>query len=213
MVFHHYPLYLNFVKIGSLWIFLIYFLTSTVSVAHQPHEGSVYGTVGPFAYQTHAIYSKNTDYDPFLLGLAVFGEADLNEHGGVEIGLFYTFKTYQRVWDNSFVSARVHKFDVPAGYRHWFTPAFSAALSLSSLFTIGDTQVQYNGLKSGNQGTLANAIIDYAINVSLQWEAWSRGAFTVLLDGRYDFSISTNVGEDANQYGLLVGLKYLIQEK
>ena len=197
----------------SLLAFLSIFTLSDQSYAHQPQEGKVLGTIGPFFSQTHAIHSQDVTNSPPSLGFGVLGEGDLSSMGGIEIGLFYSFKTYERVFGASHLVERVHKVEVPVGYRHWLLDNLSAGIAFSSSFSVGDPQVVYADASLGSESTLARDLTEYGINFSVQWEFWTNNLISLILDGRYSFSLSAKTSEDANQYGLMLGMKYLIQEK
>jgi hypothetical protein len=197
---------------SSVWIVLAILISCLVCQAHQPKEGTVVGTFGPFLHQTHTIHAANSNYSPPLLGMGLLAEGDLYDRGGIEIGLFYTLKSYLRFVGTSHVHEEVHKLSVPIGYRHWFTNSFSTGLFFESSFSNGDAQSVYNDTTTGDT-TAARDVVEYGIEYSLQWEFWNNGAFAVLLDGRYFFSLSPKPGEDSNQYGMMLGVKYIIQEK
>jgi hypothetical protein len=203
------------VYLSSVKILCVVFIVITLSqycYAHQPDEGKVFGTIGPFVNHSQSVYTPEANYTPFFLGFGILAEGDLSNHGGGEIGLFYFNKLYKRAMANGFVVAQVAKIDIPMGYRYWFNPSFSGALGFSTSFSVGNPQVNFSNV-TGDQSTSATNIADYGIDFSVQWEFWTNGLFSALVDGRYSLSISTNPGEDANQYGVLVGIKYMIQEK
>ncbi len=200
-------------SILKFFIILIAIILSKISYAHQPEEGKVFGTLGGFLNHTQAIYTSEAPYSRFNPGFGLLAEGDISSHGGLEIGLFYFLKTYKREFGvNGLVVANVDKIDIPMGYRYWLSPQLSGAVAFSSSFSVGDSFVSYSNVV-GDQSTSASNITDYGFDFSVQWEFWTNNVFSLLLDGRYSLSISSNLGEDANTYGILVGLKYLIQEK
>ena len=193
-------------------VILVFFTANTLSEAHQPQEGRVLATGGFFTHQTHALKTFDNADAPLLLGVGLLAEGDLNDYGGLEVGLFYYDKSYLRNSGTGLVVEKTHKLDVPIGYRYWFNPVFSAGLSLSALFSVGDYQFITNANTSGDV-TGAETLTEYAVDLSFQWEVWSSNLVGIILDGRYAYSLSGKAGEDANQYGLFVGFKYFIQEK
>jgi hypothetical protein len=201
--------YLRFVKI--LCVVFIVITLSHFCYAHQPSEGKVFGTIGPFVNHAQSVYTPEAN-TPFFLGFGALAEGDLSDHGGIEIGLFYFNKLYKRAMSNGEVISQVAKIDIPMSYRYWLNPEFSGALGFSTSFSVGNPQVNFSNV-SGDQSTSATNIADYGIDFSVQWEFWTNGLFSALVDGRYSLSLSANSGEDANQYGLLVAIKYMIQEK
>ncbi len=180
--------------------------------AHEPQEGKVFATFGPFLHQTQNLHSKDRSRAPLLVGLGLLAEGDTGPRGGIEVGLFYIEKTYQRIFGTTHIVEQVHKVDLPIGYRHWFSNEFSAALYFSALFSLGEYQVIYSDYPGGDV-TSAREQLEYGAESSVQWEFWHNDLFAVLLDGRYFYSLSAQDNEDAHHYGIMVGLKYLIQEK
>lgn len=193
---------------------LISFTLLSLASAHDAQEGKILGTIGPYTNQTEGIYTGSSS--PPQLGFGLQAEGDLSTHGGIDIELFYYPKFYQRAMGGSggggTVISKVYKIEVPMGYRYWFTSRFSAALTFSTAYSVGNYQI-VSSTAVGDQSTSASSLADYGLGGSFQWEFLSADPFFLILDGRYTYSISTNSGEDANQYGILVGLKYLIQEK
>ncbi|MDZ4676719.1 MAG: hypothetical protein SGI74_04340 [Oligoflexia bacterium] len=197
---------------GSFWIILSILIVGITSNAHQAHEGTVLGTIGPFFHQTHSLRSKNPAYSPPLAGIGFLAEGDLYDRGGIEIGLFYTHKTYQRSSGNAFMVEKVHKISVPIGYRHWLSDIFSMGFFFNSMFSNGEPQTIYNDIATG-EITSAREMVESGIEYSIQWEVWTNEKIATILDGRYCYSLSTKPNEDAHQYGILFGVKYMIQEK
>ena len=81
-----------------------------------------------------------------------------------------------------------------------------------SVFSVGDYQTVFNDTAIGSGFTSARDITEYGIDLSLQWEIWTKSSLVFVLDGRYFVSLSAKSGEDSNLYSLLLGLKYLIKE-
>jgi hypothetical protein len=194
----------------SLWTFIIIITQSSLGLTHEPHEGKILGTLGPYINQTQTDYTQGT-YAPPQLGFGILAEGDLGLHGGLEIDLFYYQKIYQRVFANGVVVSKVGRLEVPIGYRYWLNSHFSGALTFSNAIAVGSPEIVTSNV-SGDQSTSANSLSDYGFNLSVQWEFWSNDTFALLIDGRYTYSISTNPGEDANEFGGLLGLKYTVQE-
>jgi hypothetical protein len=202
------------VSVGSFWIFLLSLAVSSATFAHEAEEGKIYGTFGPFFYHTQSIYAPDGPYTPFPpVGGGLLAEGDINSTGGFELGLFYYRKSYDRAFGNALVVSKRDKLEIPMGYRYWINPSFSAAVEFSTSFSIGDPEIVYSNVVSGDQNTLANTLSEYDVDLSVQWEAWTYDRFSVVIDGRYAYALNANLGEDANEFGILFGLKYLIQEK
>jgi hypothetical protein len=215
VVFYVLYLYLKFVSVGSFWILLLFLFSGVSCFAHDPAEGRIFGTFGPFFYHTQSIYAPDGPYTPFpTVGGGLLGEGDLGPKGGIEMGIFYYRKSYDRTLGISNVVSKIDKVEIPMGYRYWPTHNLSAALEFSSAFSVGDPQIVYSSVPpGGDQNTMANTLTEYDAVVSVQWEFWNNDRFALVLDGRYNYALNANLGEDANQFGALIGLKYEIQVK
>ncbi len=196
-----------------LWAFISISVFTLSAQAHRPHEGKVFATVGPYFYQTQAVHAPDLKYAPPLVGAGLIAEGDLGDDGGAEGGMFYIDKTYQRTFQSGIVVMKTDKLIVPLGYRRWFGEKISGGVFLTSLFSVGDPRIIYSTVGYSDQTTGASVLVEYAADLSVQWEAWTNGTYSLLLDGRYSISLTPHSNEDANQFGLLIGIKYLIKEK
>jgi hypothetical protein len=182
--------------------------------AHTPKEGDVWATLGGFAYRTKTPASGGEKVD-FGGGIAAEGDVDYN--GGVEIAMLYLDKKYVRTDADAVVVERIKRMYITTGYRHWLVPAFSAGAAIFSSYSMGDPKVvRWESGQSGEPPELhtsARKITEYGLDLSLQWELWSAGGFGVVADARYSFAMSRLQGEDADVYGLLLGLKYLVPKR
>ncbi len=201
-------------KIGSFCLFIFIFSFNPGAQGHVPVEGKIFGTLGPYFHKVAPSYVQDSASGPLSSDFALIGEGDFNNKGGVEVGIFYGTKTYQRAYGgNTHLSERVHKLSVPVGYRQWLTPKFSLALEFDASYTMGIPQTIFNNAPAGIEPTSARSLTEYGVDVSGQWEAYTVNRFALLIDTRYFYSLTAKPNEDANQYSFLVGIKYLIQEK
>ncbi len=60
----------------------------------SPDEGNVWVLSGPFYYRTMTKY--HSDADQARWGAGITTQADVDENGGLEIGMFYLDKLYFR---------------------------------------------------------------------------------------------------------------------
>ena len=61
--------------------------------------------------------------------------------------------------------------------------------------------------------TSATDITEYGLQFSLQAELWTQDQFALILDGRYSYFLTLKENEHGNDYGALIALRYLVQEK
>jgi len=142
----------------------------------------------------------------------LIAEADVTRYGGLEIALFYIRQRYVQERDGRILKHRVKRIHITTGYRHWFTKWYSAAAAFSSSYSMGDADVLRDDFTNRNRPTTsAGDTTEYGIDFSMQAEPWSRGRYAVVVDARYNFSLTPKPKEDANHYGLFVGVKYFIQ--
>ena len=179
----------------------------------MPEDGDIYASAGIFNYATHDLHHSFAT--PILQGPAVKAEADLNKHGGVEISLFfYLDNGFSIKQNNLVVIEKIKRMYVSSGYRHWFTDRFSMALAFSSSYAMGDYVVvrdDFNG--APHENTSARDTTEYGIDVSVQYEPWRHDRFSVVIDGRYNWSVTEKQDEDSNHYGILLALKYYLQAR
>ncbi len=200
-------------RMNSCNLLLIIFTLGTAAYAHVPEVGKIFATFGPFVHQVSSSYVQDSLSSPLAVDFGLLGEGDFNNKDGIEVGIFYGTKTYQRAYANTHLTERINKLSVPLGYRHWFSPAFSTAIAFDANYTMGEAQVIFNNAPKGSEPTTARSITEYGFDFSVQWEPWTQNRFAMLIDARYFYSVSAKSNEDANQATILVGLKYLIQEK
>ncbi len=192
---------------------IVFFLFVNTAYAHKPNVGNVSATLGPFVYQSHGQSVKSNVYAQPRAGFGILGEGDLNSSGGLEIGLFYVDKIFSRAADATYIVEKINKVEIPIGYRYWISNRVSAAISFSSSFSVGDYSVIFDNTAAGSGTTSARDIVEYGFDGSLQWEFYHSGPNYWIADGRYFYSFQSKPNEDANQFGLLIGYKYMIQER
>ena len=199
-------------KIGSLSLIIILLSFRQGAYGHSPSVGKVLATAGPYVHQVQEVHVHDNDSSPADLGFGILGEGDLSTKGGLEMGFFYGTKTYEHGIGGGEIAERVNKLSVPVGFRYWIDPKFSACLAFNASYTMGVPKVIFNTAPPGAD-TSARSITEYGIDFSGQWEPWSNDKFAAVIDARYFYSLTAEKAEDGNQFAVLIGLKYLIQEK
>jgi hypothetical protein len=182
--------------------------------AHTPEEGKIFATLGPFLYQTNVFPPFSTSESPWLSGVGLVAEGDINSSGGIEIAMFYLHKQFFREKDDMKQIEMSKRMYITMGYRWWIGHKFSISPAFASAYSIGDYKIVRSDFPNREQtDTTARERSDYAIDLSVQWEFWSHDRFAAVLDARYSVAITAKPNEYANHYGGLIGIKYMIQEK
>lgn len=170
-------------------------------------------TVAPYIYQTHNIRNSRLS-TPVLLGGGLIVEGDISRNGGLESSVNYLQKIYSRRVDDKYNVEKVKRMYVTVGYRYWFNPSISTALAFFSGYSMGEGSVIHTDFPYNSRpDSSADDIAEYGLDFSILYEPWTNGTLAIVLDGRYSYSLTDKSGEDGNHYGVLVGLKYIVQER
>jgi hypothetical protein len=181
--------------------------------AHEPSRGALHGSFGPYLFRSHNFNSQAADNATWT-GFTLAAEGDVDNHGGLEIGITYFQHPYARRYNGLLNVEKVKRIYVTMGYRHWFSRDFSSALAFYSAYSMGDPQVMSTDFPmNARPDSSAEDIAEYGFDFSLQWEFYRHERFSTVLDGRYSYSVTSKAQEDGNHYGLLLSVKYLIQDK
>ena len=187
---------------------------SLQSFAYTPKEGNVSAIFGPSISVTNYKPAGQQTPPPYLGGLTLMVQGDINDHGALEIAMTKMNKVFYREDNGDFLSEQTELMHIAMGYRKWFTPYFSGALDFFSSYTMGEINVIDRRVAVGNEfSTSASDNTEYGFDFSLQGELWSSGRYTLITDARYSFSLTKKQGEKADHYGVMIGVKYFIQEK
>lgn len=183
------------------------------ALAHTPVDGHIYATSGAMLYQT-AEFDHQFD-SPFRVAPSLMVEGDLNRHGGFEIQMFYLRNPFSIERDGKVFTQYVKRMYIAMGYRHWFTPWVSTGLAFSSSYAMGDPKILRDDFNDSRDrpGTSASDITEYGFVLSVQNELYRKGRFSMVVDGRLDYSVTAKRGEDSNMYGIFLGLKYFVQAR
>lgn len=193
-------------------IFIIIILLFEPVFAYSPKQGNVSAMIGPFLHQTYFPKSDLFIDAPVMGSFGIVAEGDVNDHGGVEIGLFYLNKYYFREQSGQFISEKAKTMYITMGYRYWLLSRLSGALAFYSSYSMGDPTPVASQFSSGTAPTTsAKDITEYGFDLSLQWEWALYEKFSAVVDGRYSVSITSKPKENSDHYGVLLGIKYLIQ--
>jgi hypothetical protein len=192
-------------------VFLI-FIFSFTARAHVPADGNIRASLGPYGYATHEWH--NHFESPFMGGLGLLVEGDLNKHGGLEIGMFYINKVFSVTKDDQTVTERAKRIYISMGYRHWWNKKNSVSLAFFSSYSMGDPKTLHSDFPPGGAPkTSASDMTEYGFDASYQHEPWSAGRWAAIVDLRYSYSVTPKGFEDSNHYGVLLALKYFVQAR
>lgn len=188
------------------------FLLPLFAWAHQPEEGKILATLGQLVYSTNS--SKEEVHSPWLGGVGLIAEGNLDNNGGLELAMFYLHKLYVREDADRLIAEKAKRIYVTMGYRHWFNKKFSGAVAFSSGYSMGDPKIVHSDFPKGAQpDTTAGEKAEYGFDFSVLYEIWADQKFGLVLDIRYFQSVTQKDHEDANHYSGMLGYRYLIQEK
>lgn len=204
---------LRFQFFFTLSVAILCALFPDVSFAYTAKEGNVTATFAPYFYQTRFQETDSGAKSPLLGGFGLIILGDANEKGSLEIGLFHTDKVYLREQSAKYIAQQVKLLQITMGYRWWLSQVWSTSLTFSSSYPMGDPTIVHNDFTSGTRPTTsAEDLTEYGVDLSVQYEFWQKDRWGAITDIRYHHSFTSKTREYGDHQGILVGLRYLIQE-
>lgn len=189
-------------------------ILSPQTFAYTPSEGKISGTFGPFFYKTNYGGSDTGAKSPNLADFGLIAQGDMNNHAGLEVSIFHLNKVYFREQGGMVLAEQTELVHLTMGYRRWLTSYFSVALGFYSAYPMGEPKVRHTDFPVGTDfDTSARDPSENGAELSLQSEVWSHKKIAVVIDGRYAYSFTNKSSEHGDHYGVLIGLKYLVQER
>lgn len=180
--------------------------------AHQPQDGEIRATGALYTYRN--VVRDHAFDPPWLTGGGVIVEGDLDDNGGAELSAFYLRQFYSIQKEGKVLDVIGKRMYVIAAYRHWWTPYFSTAAGLYSSYAMGDQRIVSSDFPTGqNPKTSASDATDYGFDFSLQVEPYQEKNWGVIVDTRYSRSVTAKPGEASDFYGVIVGIKFLAQQR
>ena len=187
---------------------------SISSLAYAPQEGNITYYFGPYLYKTNFAGSNSGANSPNLLSLGLVVNGDVNEKGSLEIGIFQLNKIYFREDSGLFIGEQTALTHITMGYRRWLGEYFSTSLTFFSDYSMGSTKIVHSDFAVGSEiNTSAKDTTEYGFDFAIQTELFSRPNYTVVLDTRYSWSVTNQKNEKADNYGVLLGVRYSIYDK
>lgn len=151
---------------------------------------------------------------PNRSGLAFSLLGDTNDHGSLEISLMRMSKTYFRTNNGLLIVERVPTVHASMGYRYWFDGKNSSTLALFTSYPLEDAETLHNEFPSGvDFTTTARKSYETGIELGIERDLWSDGRYALFLGAKYLWSLTKDSEEFADQYGVLLGLRYFVQGK
>lgn len=196
---------------GINWVaaIIIFLFASGQAFAHEPAEGKIHAALGP--YVLHSVPYHHNFTSPFMAGVGILAEGDIDDNGGIEIGIFYFPEYFSIYRDGMEITEKAKRIYITMGYRHWFTKQFSMAFAFFSNYSMSEAEVMNNDFGPYAPKTSAHDMTEYGFDASVQWEFWNHENFSLLVDARYSYSMTMKSGEDQNFVAGLVALKFYVQ--
>jgi len=180
--------------------------------AHRPEDGKVYAAFGPFLFQTQRF--EEQFQSPITGGWGLIAEGDLNKYGGLELSVFSMNQIFALERQDKKIIEKVTRLFIAMGWRQWLGRDFSLSPSFFSSYVMGDAKIIRSEFPANDPPrTSARDPVDYGVGLSAQLEALHLERFAIVIDARYNYSLTPKRGEDMNTYGFFVGFKYFIQGK
>jgi hypothetical protein len=199
-----------------LIFFIITLLCFTqVSFSYEPAEGQITATLGPNLNKTNFSNDINSEINAaYLRGFGLVTVGDINLKGGLEIGIFYMPRQYFLKREAQLLVEKIQEIHISMGYRKFINPYFSSSLSFYSSYSMGEPQILYSSFPNDSElNTSARDITEYGFDGAIQSEFWSHDKFAIIFEGRYSLSVTSKKNEKADQYGFLLGIRYLVSAK
>jgi hypothetical protein len=197
-------------------LFLILLFLTGKSYAYDPVEGQVTATLGPYYSRTNYAGFNSDINSSFKGGTGLIAVGDFNDHASLEISMFYIPQTFFREFEGYRIAEKTQIMHIGMGYRRWLSPYLSTSLAFYSSYSMGVIDTIYTDVPVGvDVDTSARDITEYGLDLSLQGDLWSseHDKWAVVLEGRYSLSLTSKRGEKSDQYGGMIGLRYMVQEE
>lgn len=150
----------------------------------------------------------------YLGGMELVAVGDISDHGALEIAMIYTPQIFVRDIGGKMLAEKIQTIHITMGYRWWLTPYLSSSLALYSAYPMGEKEVVHDdGGISQTADTSARDRTEYGFDGALQGELWTDEKFALILEARYSLSATPKKDEKSDQYGMVLGIRYIVQEE
>lgn len=189
------------------------FFSMTNVLAYTPKEGNISAILGPAVYRTEVSGSGLHDRMPFFGAASLLAIGDISDHGSLEVGMFHMNKQFVVSKDSKVFEERSQVMHITMGYRHWWAPSFSTSLSIYSSYPLGYPDVITNDFGTVKPTTSLDEKTTYGFDAAFQVELAEWDRYAIVTDLRYSRAFAPKDNEAADHAGILLGLRYFIQEK
>lgn len=195
-------------------VFIYAVIHAINSLAYTPEEGNISTYFGPYVYKTNFTKTTSGPDSAYLGSWGAVVNGDINSRGSLEIGLFHLNKNYFRQDQGKSILEQTELAHITMGYRWWHTDIWSTSLTFFSDYSMGSPRIVHSDFSAVDvMDTSARDTVEYGFDLAAQLEAYSWQQYSLILDARYSLSLTNKTNEKADHYGLLIGLKYLYQDK
>lgn len=171
-------------------------------------------TLGPYYARTNYAGFSSDINSSFKGGVGLIAVGDFNPHSSLEISMFYIPQTFFREVDSYRIAEKMQVMHIGMGYRRWLGSYLSTSLAFYSSYTMGERETIYTNVPpTMDVDTSARDITEYGIDWSVQGDLWNQDRLAVVLEARYSLSLTSKQGEKSDQYGAMIGLRYMVQEE
>lgn len=193
---------------------LLLFFSAQAALAYEPADGQITVITGPIIYQTHQTLNSDLFKAPVRGGFGLTVNGDISDHSAIEVELLLMRKNYYRRDQNFYASEETDLAHMALGYRRYFGSYFSGAIDFYSAYSAGDPQTNYNDSNPAQPlVTSAHDTTEYGFEASLMGEIFTINRFSIMTDLRYAKSLTSKSEENGDHYSLMLGIRYLLQEK
>ncbi len=198
----------------NLLMVVLALIVTPESFAYKPSKGNVAGVIGPAVFKTNYGGAKPKFESTPRGGLGLTALGDVSDKGSLEISAFTINKIFLRDDGGKYLAQRAEMVHITMGYRRWFSERFSGSISFFSAYAMGTPKAVYSEFVPGTEiDTSARDKTEYGFDFALQVEPFSINRFALAIDTRYSLCVTPKEREHADHYGIMVGLRYLIQSK
>jgi hypothetical protein len=199
-------------KMAVLFMFSVGF--NSAGHCYEAQEGKVTAAFGTFLYKTDFAATKSGAVSSELANGALLIGGDISRTGSLEISIFPMHKLYYKEKDQLVLVEKVQQMHISMGYRYWIGTYLSTALAFYSSYPMDSAVIVHSDFAVGaDEVTSARDKTEYGLDLSIQTEVWSNDRISFIVDGRYSLSTTSIENEKANHYGILLALKFLVQER
>lgn len=187
----------------------------STSLAYAPEEGKITTTLGPYINTTN-FKASNTGAKPsYLGGYSLIAVGDISSVGSLEIAMIYLpAMLFERNVEEQYIVESTQVMHITLGYRWWLSPYLSTSLAFYSAYSIGEPTIVHSDFTPINAiGTSARDTTEYGFDGAVQGELWSNDTWAAIAEARYSYSVTSKHDERSDQYGVLIGLRYLVQSE